>query len=78
MREIHREIYDVLKYRIGVNLDRRLKNKQGRMARDGIAKSKWEKVNKLDVISDDKKLIEVYVAVVKEMAIAKGVADTEG
>ena len=31
-----------------------------------------DKLNKVDVIADDKKLIEIYLAVVKEMAVQRG------
>ncbi|GMA52640.1 hypothetical protein GCM10025857_39970 [Alicyclobacillus contaminans] len=39
------------------------------MALEGAAKSKIDKVNKMDVIADDARLTEIYLAVVKEMAI---------
>ena len=42
------------------------------MEQSGISKSKQDKVNYLDVIDDDKKLIEGYIAIVKEMAIKYG------
>lgn len=44
------------------------------MADEGVCKSKRDKLNNLDVIADDKKLIEGYVAIVKELAIKYGVA----
>lgn len=37
-----------------------------------FAKSKRDKLNRVDVIADDKKLIEIYLAVVKEMAVQRG------
>ena len=40
--------------------------------RDGFLRQLW-RLNKLDVIADDKKLIEIYVAIVKEMAVKHGV-----
>lgn len=39
------------------------------MADEGVCKSKRNKLMKVDIISEDKKLIEIYVAIVKEMAI---------
>ncbi|MGO0916310.1 hypothetical protein ACTPEM_24380, partial [Clostridioides difficile] len=42
---------------------RRLINKRRKMAEEGVSESKREKVNNLDVIQDDKKLIEGYVAI---------------
>jgi hypothetical protein len=44
------------------------------MAEEGVNKSKRDKLSYLDVIADDKKLIEGYTAIVKEMAIKYGVA----
>lgn len=39
------------------------------MALEGVPKSRINKVSKLDVINDDKCLFEIYLVVVKEMAI---------
>lgn len=39
-----------------------------------VSKSKRDKLNYLDIIAEDKKLIEGYVAIIKEMAIKYGVA----
>lgn len=44
------------------------------MADEGICKSKRDKLTVLDVIADDKKLVEGYIAIVKEMAIKNKVA----
>ena len=66
------EIYDLLDDRFGVSLSTRLTNKRRRMAEEGVCKSKRDKLNPLDVIGDDKKLIEGYVSIVKEMAIKYG------
>ena len=44
------------------------------MADEGVCKSKRDKLNYVDVITDDKKLIEGYVAIVKELSIKYGVA----
>ena len=73
IKPIRTEIYDLLDQRYGVNLNARLTNKRRRMAEEGICKSKREKLNQLDVIADDKKLIEGYISIVKEMAIKYGV-----
>ena len=67
------ESYELLNKRFGVNLDIRLTNKRRRMAEEGVSKSKRDKTNYLDVISEDKKLIEGYVAIVKDMAIKYGI-----
>lgn len=68
-RTIKNESYSVLSNRAGANLDIRLLNKQRKMALQGVPTSTINNVSKLDVINDDKKLTEIYVAVVKEMAI---------
>ena len=59
--------------RARVSLETRLTNKRRRMAEEGICKSRRDKINKLDVIADDKKLTEIYVAIVKEMSVKYGV-----
>ena len=56
------------------NIKQRLTNKRRRMADEGVCKSRRDKLNYLDVIADDKKLIEGYTAIVKELAIKYGVA----
>ncbi|MBH7149408.1 ORF6N domain-containing protein [Clostridioides difficile] len=69
------ESYELLNKRFGVDLHRRLINKRRKMAEEGISESKREKVNNLDVIQDDKKLIEGYVAIVKDMALKYGISN---
>jgi len=67
-------IYKALEMRAKCSLKIRLENKIRRLIREGMAKSKAEKLNYLDVIADDNKLIEIYTAIVKEMAIKNKVA----
>ena len=71
-RDIRNESYKLLERRMGVNLPTRLTNKRKRMLEEGVCKSKIERTNSLDVIADDKKLIEGYIAIVKEIAIKYG------
>lgn len=73
-QEVLREAYRLLEKRMGVNLKQRLMNKRRRMADEGVCKSRRDKLNNLDIIAEDKKLIEGYVAIVKELAIKYGVA----
>lgn len=75
IRNLQSEAYDLVAERSGVRLQIRLTNKCRRMAEEGVCKSKRDKLNKLDVIAEDKKLIEIYVAVIKEMAIKYGACD---
>lgn len=73
IKAIREESYRLLEQRMGVALNIRLTNKKKTMSLNGVCKSKIEKLNQLDVIADDKKLIEGYVAIVKEMAIKYGI-----
>ncbi len=73
-QDVRAESYQLLEKRMGVNVKQRLTNKRRRMADEGVCKSKRDKLNYLDVIADDKKLIEGYIAIVKELAIKYGVA----
>ena len=75
IRDVQKEIYELVNTRGAVNLKIRLTNKRRRMADEGVCKSKRDRLNKMDVIADDKKLIEIYVAIVKEMCIKYGVAE---
>ena len=72
IRDVNAEVFGLVDERAGVSLATRLTNKRRRMADEGICKSKRDKLNKVDVIADDKKLIEIYLAVVKEMAVQRG------
>lgn len=73
-QDVRGESYQLLEKRMGVNVKQRLTNKRRRMADEGVCKSRRDKLNYLDVIADDKKLIEGYTAIVKELAIKYGVA----
>ncbi|HBG7673429.1 TPA: ORF6N domain-containing protein [Clostridioides difficile] len=68
------ESYELLNKRFGVDLHRRLINKRRKMAEEGVSESKREKINNLDVIQDDKKFIEGYVAIIKDMALKYGIS----
>lgn len=73
-QDVRAESYQLLEKRMGVNVKQRLTNKRRRMADEGVCKSRRDELNYLDVIADDKKLIEGYTAIVKELAIKYGVA----
>lgn len=72
-RNIRNEIYSDVDRRGGVNLNIRLTNLKRRMSLEGASKTKLGKLNRVDVIAQDKKLIEIYMAIVKEYAIKYGV-----
>lgn len=71
-KDIRNESYKLLERRMGVNLPTRLSNKRRRMLEEGVCKFKIERTNSLDVIADDKKLIEGYIAIFKEIVIKYG------
>lgn len=63
------DIYDEVDRRGGVSLKTRLTNLRRRMAEEGTSKTQRKNTTKVDVIAHDKKLIEIYTAIVKEFAI---------
>lgn len=73
IRLVYEEIYRSIESRAGVSLNTRLTNKRNRMAGEGVCKSKRDKLTRVDIIAEDKKLIEIYVAIVKELAAKYGV-----
>lgn len=73
IRDVNTEVYNLVDARAGVSLETRLTNKRRRMADEGVCKSKRDKLSKVDVIADDKKLIEIYIKVVRELAVKYGV-----
>lgn len=73
IKSIREESYKALEQRINVSLNTRVVNIKKNMALNGVCRSKIDKINQLDAIDKDKKLIETYVAIVKEMAIRYGV-----
>ncbi|MEK4712289.1 Rha family transcriptional regulator [Sporosarcina sp. FSL K6-5500] len=68
-REVRNESYQLLESRGACNLDIRLENRHSKMALRGSSKTAINKVTKLDVIAEDKKLISVYITVIKELAV---------
>ena len=73
IRLVYEEIYRSIESRADVSLNTRLTNKRNRMAGEGVCKSKRDKLTRVDIIAEDKKLIEIYVAIVKELAVKYGV-----
>lgn len=68
-RNTRNESYQLLEQRGRCLLERRLSNRQKEMICNGVPKSKVNKISKLDVIAEDTRLTEIYLAIVKEMAI---------
>jgi prophage antirepressor-like protein len=78
IRDVNGDIYKLMLERFGIDLKRRLNNKRLRAAEDGMCRSKRDKLNYLDVVAEDKRAIESYVQIVKEMAIKYDVWDAAG
>lgn len=68
-RDIRNQSYEQLEERAKCDLNIRLKNRRSNMALEGVPKSKINKLNKMDVIETDARLTEIYLAIIKEMAI---------
>lgn len=73
IKPIRDEAYSLLNTTYGVDINRRLINKKKNMALEGCSKSKIDKVNYLDVIAEDKKLINGYINIVGRLAVKYGV-----
>lgn len=70
---VREESYRLLEARGNYKLETRKKNIQSRMSLEGATKTKINAVAILDVISEEKRMIEIYIAIVKEMAIKNGI-----
>ena len=68
-KEIGNESYQILELRAKCDLDRRLENRRKNMIVQGLGKSTVKRFNKLDVIAEDSRLTEIYLSVIKDMAI---------
>lgn len=69
-RKVRNESYELLESRAKCKLNIRLDNrKKEALAIGAMSKSKIEKISKLDVIANDTRLTEIYLAIIKEMAI---------
>lgn len=72
IKDVREESYKLLNETYKVNIKQRLVNKQKNMALEGCSKSKIGKVNYLDVIAEDEKLINGYIGIISKMAIKYG------
>ena len=71
------DIYKTTDKRANSDLNRRLLNLKKKLAYNGATQTKLNNTNKLDVIDRDKRLKEIYMAVVKDFAIKYKVWDQE-
>ena len=69
---VYDEIYKEIDNRFGVNLNIRLKNRKNNAIKNGVSKTKADKISKLDIINEDKLLIEAILIVIKDLAIKYG------
>lgn len=69
MKDVREESYKLLNETYKVNVKQRLVNKQKNMALEGCSKTKINKLNYLDVIAEDEKLINGYISIISKMAI---------
>ena len=68
MQELYEQIYALLEDRAGADLEARLRNRRKRMEQNGSTKTAIKKITKLDIIEDDKKLKEIFTAILREMS----------
>ena len=68
-KQTRQESYARLETRARCDLQRRLDNKIDRLTKQGAPKRTINNLNYLDVIADDDRLIEIYLSIVKEMAV---------
>lgn len=68
-KQTRQESYARLETRARCDLQRRLDNKIDRLTKQGATKRTINNLNYLDVIADDDRLIEIYLSIVKEMAV---------
>ena len=67
------QVYRALEERAHCKLNQRLENFRARALLNGASKSKADTFNYLDIIDEDVRLREIYIAIVKEMAIKNGI-----
>lgn len=72
--KIYNDIYKIVEMKAGCNLSVRRENMKRRMLEQGLSPSKIKAVSNMDAIAGDRKLIEIFMATVKDAAIMYGVA----
>lgn len=72
------QVYAALKTRAGCRPNVLILNLQKRAKVNGMAPSKIEKLNLLDVLENEPRLKEIYVTIVKEIAIKNKIGAKEG
>ena len=68
IQDIYVHLYEALEERAGADLDARLRNRRARMLKNGITQTSVSRITKLDIIEDDKKLKEIFTAILHEFS----------
>lgn len=71
--EVANDSYIRLESKGRCNLNLRLENRRKNMIAQGMGRTAVSKLNKLDIIQDDHRLKEIYMQVIKDMAIKYGI-----
>lgn len=72
-KEVANDSYIRLEYKARCNLNIRLENRRKNMIAQGLGKTAVKKLNRLDIIEEDHRLKQIYMQVIKDMAIKYGV-----
>ncbi|WP_436938428.1 Rha family transcriptional regulator [Staphylococcus xylosus] len=72
-KTIRMEAYKLLEEKGRCKLEQRTNNRKAKMLSKGATKTQINNLSKLDVINDEPRLIEIYISVIKSMAIKYGV-----
>ncbi|MEA1207832.1 transcriptional regulator, partial [Staphylococcus aureus] len=72
-QKVKSEAYIALEEKGRCNLIFRMQNRKCKMLAIGATKTQINKLSKLDVITDEPRLVEIYISVIKSMAIKYGV-----
>lgn len=74
IKAVRKESYEILDSRAKSKLGIRQINMKRKVLEETGSRSKADKITKLDVITSDARLREVYIAIIKEMSVKYGVA----
>lgn len=68
MQELYHQAYVLLEYRAGADLEARVRNKKNRLEQNGATKTVIKNVTFLEIIEEDKRLKEIFTAILREMS----------
>ena len=69
LSKLHEIAWKTLKERMNCNVNARLKHMKERMLANGATKTQVNKLNRVDVVAQDDKLKNAYIAIVKEISM---------